>query len=207
MKLSTVLAALAVAAAAVGLAASAAQPGVDAKRLTAARPGEWLAVGRTYDEQRFSPLARINPSNVGKLGLAWFADLDTARGQEATPLMIDGRIYVSTAWSMVKAYDARTGRPLWAFDPKVPRATVVKACCDAVNRGVAAWGDRLFVGTLDGRLIALDRATGKPAWSVVTVDPSKPYTITGAPRIIDGKVIIGNGGAEFGVRGYITAYD
>lgn len=211
MKLSAVLAALVVTAAAVGLAALAAggtgSQGVDAKRLVAARQGEWLSVGRTYDEQRFSPLAKINQSNVGKLGLAWFADLDTARGQEATPLMIDGKIYVSTAWSMVKAFDARTGRPLWAFDPKVPRETVVKACCDAVNRGVAAWGDKLFVGTLDGRLIALDRATGKQVWSVVTVDQSKAYTITGAPRVIDGKVIIGNGGAEFGVRGYVSAYD
>lgn len=174
---------------------------------TIGKPGEWLSTGRTYDEQRYSPLDRINTGNVGQLGLAWYADLDTARGQEATPLMIDGALYVSTAWSMVKAYDAATGKPLWSFDPQVPRETVVKACCDAVNRGVAAWGDKLFVGTLDGRLIALDRKTGKQIWSVVTVDQSKDYTITGAPRVIKGKVIIGNGGAEFGVRGYVTAYD
>ncbi|HEX7759344.1 MAG TPA: PQQ-dependent dehydrogenase, methanol/ethanol family [Caulobacteraceae bacterium] len=181
--------------------------GVDAHRIVAAAKGEWLSVGRTYDEQRFSPLDGINRSNVSQLGLAWYADLDTARGQEATPLMIDGKLYVSTAWSMVKAFDGKTGQLLWSFDPKVPRETVAKACCDAVNRGVAAWGDKVFVGTLDGRLIALDRATGKPAWSVVTVDQTKPYTITGAPRVIDGKVIIGNGGAEYGVRGYVTAYD
>jgi alcohol dehydrogenase (cytochrome c)/quinohemoprotein ethanol dehydrogenase len=181
--------------------------GVDGARIAAGAPGEWLSTGRTYDEQRFSPLAQIGAGNVGQLGLAWSADLDTARGQEATPLMIDGALYVSTAWSMVKAYDARTGKPLWSYDPEVPRETLVKACCDAVNRGVAAWGDRLFVGTLDGRLVALDRATGKPVWSVVTLDQTKNYTITGAPRVMGGMVIIGNGGAEFGARGYVTAYD
>ena len=183
--------------------------GVTAARIVAAdrEPGNWLTTGRTYDEQRFSPLTQINGGNAAQLGLAWYADLDTQRGQEATPLMIDGRLYVSTAWSMVKAFDARTGKLLWAYDPKVPRETVAKACCDAVNRGVAAWGDKIYVGTLDGQLVALDAATGRPAWSVVTVDQSKAYTITGAPRIIKGRVIIGNGGAEFGVRGYITAYD
>ncbi|MEO8374692.1 MAG: PQQ-dependent dehydrogenase, methanol/ethanol family [Sphingomonas bacterium] len=181
--------------------------GLDAAHIAAAAPEQWLSTGRTYDEQRFSPLDAIAQGNVGKLGLAWFADLDTARGQEGTPLMIDGTLYVSTAWSMVKAYDARTGKPLWSYDPKVPRETVVKACCDAVNRGVAAWGDKIFVGTLDGRLVALDRATGKPVWSVVTVDQTGNYTVTGAPRVVDGLVVIGNGGAEFGARGYVTAYD
>jgi alcohol dehydrogenase (cytochrome c)/quinohemoprotein ethanol dehydrogenase len=167
----------------------------------------WMSYGRTYDEQRFSPADQINTGNVGKLGLAWFADLDTARGQEATPLVIDGKIYITTAWSKVKAYDGVTGKPLWEYDPKVPGQTAVKACCDVVNRGLGAWGDSLFLGTLDGRLISLDRNTGKVNWSVVTVDQSKDYTITGAPRVIKGMVIIGNGGAEFGVRGYVTAYD
>jgi alcohol dehydrogenase (cytochrome c)/quinohemoprotein ethanol dehydrogenase len=183
--------------------------GVTARRIIAAdsTPGEWLTTGRSYSEQRFSPLTQINTATAGKLGLAWFSDMDTARGQEATPLMVDGKLFVSTAWSKVRAFDARTGKPLWSFDPKVPRETLVKACCDAVNRGVAAWGNKIYVGTLDGRLIALDAATGKQLWSVVTVDQSKAYTITGAPRIIKGRVIIGNGGAEYGVRGYITAYD
>ncbi len=168
---------------------------------------DWLTTGRTYDEQRFSPLEQINTKNVSSLGLAWYADMDTARGQEATPLVIDGRIYVSTAWSKVKAYDGVSGKLLWDYDPKVPGATAVKACCDVVNRGLAAWGRRLYIGTLDGRLIALDRDTGQPVWTTMTVDPSIPYTITGAPRIIDGRVLIGNGGAEMGVRGYVTAYD
>jgi quinohemoprotein ethanol dehydrogenase len=195
--------------AAVDAASRAAAGGVTAQRIVAAAsdPTQWLSTGRGYDEQRFSPLAQINTANAAKLGLAWYSDLDTARGQEATPLMVDGKLFVSTAWSMVKAFDARTGKLLWSYDPKVPRETLVKACCDAVNRGVAAWGNKIYVGTLDGRLIALDAATGKPAWSVVTVDQSKAYTITGAPRIIKGRVIIGNGGAEYGVRGYVTAYD
>lgn len=167
----------------------------------------WVSHGRTYSEQRFSPLDGVNRENVGQLGLAWYADMDTGRGQEATPLVIDGKLYLTTAWSKVKAFDATTGAKLWEYDPEVPGETAVKACCDVVNRGLAAWGDKLFFGTLDGRLIALDRETGKVAWEKVTVDQSKSYTITGAPRVIDGKVIIGNGGAEFGVRGFVAAYD
>jgi quinohemoprotein ethanol dehydrogenase len=182
---------------------------VDGARIAAAdkEPGNWMSYGRTYDEQRFSPLTKINADNVKGLGLAWYADLDTNRGQEATPIVVDGKLYVSTAWSMVKAYDAATGAQLWAYDPQVPRDTVVNACCDAVNRGVAVYRGKIYVGTLDGRLVALDAATGKEAWSVVTVDQTKPFTITGAPRVVKGKVLIGNGGAEFGVRGYVTAYD
>ncbi|WP_408609456.1 PQQ-dependent dehydrogenase, methanol/ethanol family [Altererythrobacter lutimaris] len=167
----------------------------------------WITHGRTYSEQRFSPLDKVNASNVGELGLAWFADMDTARGQEATPLVMDGKLYLTTAWSKVKAFDAATGEPLWEYDPEVPGETAVKACCDVVNRGLATWGDSLFLGTLDGRLVALDRDTGAVQWEKVTVDQDQSYTITGAPRVIDGKVIIGNGGAEFGVRGYIAAYD
>lgn len=192
------------------IADSSTLPGaVNADRLLAAAQNnnEWLSYGRTYDEQRFSPADAINQATVKDLGLTWFADMDTARGQEATPLVIDGNIYITTAWSKVKAYDGATGKPLWDFDPEVPGETGVKACCDVVNRGLAAWGDKLFFGTLDGRLIGLDRATGKQVWSTVTVDQSKPYTITGAPRVINGMVLIGNGGAELGVRGYVTAYD
>jgi len=182
---------------------------VNAARLdNADREGSnWLSYGRTYSEQRYSPLTRISADNAKQLGLAWYADLDTDRGQEATPLVIDGVLYVSTAWSMVKAYDARTGSPLWSYDPQVPRQLGVNACCDVVNRGVAAWNGKIYVGTLDGRLVAIDARTGKPVWSVVTVDQSKPYTITGAPRAFRGKVVIGNSGGEYGVRGYISAYD
>src|SRR3546814_124628 len=168
---------------------------------------DWAGIGYSYDEQRFSPLTDINDKNVGELGIAWYADLDDARGQEATPVVVDGVMYVTHAWSKVSAWDAATGKSLWTFDPKVPGERAVNACCDVVNRGVALWGDKLFVGTIDGRLIALDRKTGAPIWSTQTFDKRKPYTITGAPRVVKDMVLIGNGGAEFGVRGYVTAYD
>jgi len=168
---------------------------------------DWGAIGFNYDEQRFSPLTDISDKNVGELGIAWTADLEDARGQEATPVVVDGVMYVTHAWSKVSAWDAATGKPLWKFDPKVPGESAVNACCDVVNRGVALWGDKVFVGTIDGRLIALDRKTGTEMWSTLTVDPAKPYTITGAPRVVKDMVLIGNGGAEFGVRGYVTAYE
>jgi quinohemoprotein ethanol dehydrogenase len=182
---------------------------VDGARIINAdsEPGSWMSHGRTYSEQRFSPLEQITRENVGTLGLTWFADLDTNRGQEATPLVVDGVLYVSTAWSKVKAYDAKTGKSLWNFDPQVPGQFGVNACCDVVNRGVAVWKGKVFVGTIDGRLIALDSTNGNKLWDVITVDQTKPYTITGAPRVVKGKVLIGNGGAELGVRGYVSAYD
>lgn len=167
----------------------------------------WPGIGFSYDEQRFSPLTDINDGNVEKLGIAWFAHLEDARGQEATPVIVDGILYVSHAWSKVTAWNASTGKKLWSYDPKVPGERAVSACCDVVNRGVAVWGDKLYVATLDGRLVALDRKSGAQLWSTQTFDPSKPYTITGAPRVVKDMVLIGNGGAEFGVRGYVTAYD
>jgi quinohemoprotein ethanol dehydrogenase len=168
---------------------------------------DWLSYGRTHDEQRFSPLEAINPETVKGLGLAWSADLDTNRGQEATPIVVDGVIYISTAWSMVKAYDAVSGKQLWSYDPKVPRETLIRVCCDAVNRGVAVYNNKIFVASLDGRLIALDAKTGKEVWSKMTVPDQKSYAITGAPRIIKGRVIIGSAGAEYKARGYIAAFD
>lgn len=182
---------------------------VDTARLLKAdsEPGQWLAVGRTYDEQRFSPLTKIDAGNVSQLGLAWHYDLDTNRGQEASPIVIDGVLYVTSAWSKLFAFNARTGKLLWKYDPQVPGAIGIKGCCDVVNRGVAAWKGRIYLGAYDGRLIALDAKTGKVVWSVQTTDPSRAYTITGAPRIANGKVIIGNAGSEIGVRGYVSAYD
>jgi len=187
----------------------AAAAAVTARRLVHAgsEPGQWMSVGRTYDEQRYSPLARINVKNVGTLGLAWYADFDTNRGQEATPLAIDGVLYVSTAWSKVKAFDARSGSLLWAYDPKVPGEFAGRGCCDVVNRGLAAWNGKIYVASYDGRLIALDAKTGAVRWEVLTIDHDKPVTSTGAPRAIDGKILIGNAGGEFGVRGYLSAYD
>jgi quinohemoprotein ethanol dehydrogenase len=183
---------------------------VDMARLQAAErePGQWMSPGRTFGEQHFSPLRQIDADQVKRLGLAWYYDLDAAhRGQESTPLEIDGVMYVTSAWSKVFALNARTGMPLWTYDPKVPGHAAVNACCDVVNRGVAAWKGRIFVGTLDGRLIALNAASGKPAWVVKTVPEGGRYTITGAPRIVKNLVLIGNGGGEMGIRGYVTAYD
>jgi quinohemoprotein ethanol dehydrogenase len=184
---------------------------VDAARLLAAdapgNAGQWMSHGRDYSEQRHSPLAKINATNVKDLGLAWFADFDTRRGQESTPVVVDGVMYVTTAWSKVHAYDAKTGQELWKFDPKVPGEWGVNACCDVVNRGVAAWNGKVYVATIDARLIALDAATGKVVWDVLTIEPGQPYAITGAPRIAKGKVLIGQGGSEFSQRGYLSAYD
>jgi len=168
---------------------------------------EWSNIGFDAKEQRHSPLDQINEENVSELGIAWFKDLPDARGQEATPVMVDGKLYISTAWSKVFAYDAKTGEELWSYDPEVPGEKAVDACCDVVNRGVAINRGKLFFGTIDGRLIALDANTGARLWETQTTDNSKPYTITGAPRVVKNMVIIGNGGAEFGVRGYLSAYD
>lgn len=168
---------------------------------------EWPQYGRTADEQRYSPLDEVNSETVSRLGVSWFAEFDTDRGQEATPIMVDGVLYVSSAWSKVFAFDAGTGRKLWSFDPKVPPQTLFTGCCDAVNRGVAVADGRVFVASLDGRLIALDAKDGRQIWSTDTVDRSKPYTSSGAPRVVGNLVLIGNSGAEYGVRGYISAYD
>lgn len=182
---------------------------VDDKALLDAdkNPGNWLSHGRNYSEDRYSTLEEVNKETVNRLGLAWSLDLGFKRGFEATPVVVDGIMYVSGAWSKVFAIDARNGKLIWTYDPKVPGRIGVKACCDVVNRGVAIYKGKVYAGALDGRLVALDAADGKLAWEVWTVDTSKYYTITGAPRIVKGKVIIGNGGAEYGVRGYITAYD
>src|SRR5262245_34905328 len=169
--------------------------------------GEWLTTGRTYSEQRFSPLDQIHDKNVGRLHEVWSFETGLGRGHEATPIVHDGVLFFTGSWSVVFAVDARTGKQLWKYDPQVEKITAQKACCDVVNRGAAIYKGRVYVGVLDGRLVALDEKTGAPVWSVVTVDQSRPYTITGAPRIVDGKVIIGNGGAELGVRGYVSAYD
>ena len=173
-----------------------------------ATSNDWPTIGLDYAETRFSKLNQINAQNVGKLGLVWSYPLESSRGVEATPLVVDGIMYVTASWSVVHAIDARTGKRLWSYDPKVDKEKGYKGCCDVVNRGVALWKGKVFVGVYDGRLVALDAVTGKVAWEKDTVvSKEHSYTITGAPRVFNGKVIIGNGGAEYGARGYITAYD
>ncbi len=182
---------------------------VDGERISNAdsEPGNWMAHGRTYGEQRYSPLTGITEDNVSELGLAWHWETGTKQGLEATPIVVDGVMYISVTWGEVFALNAKTGEMLWKGDFNVDRSRGKFACCDVINRGVAVWKGKVFVGTLDGRLVAVDAKTGKVVWEKLTIDLERPYTITGAPRIVKDKVVIGNGGAEFGVRGYITAYD
>ncbi len=182
---------------------------VTAKRLAnaASEPSQWMTYGGNYEEHRFSGLKQIDKNTVKDLGLVWFADYDTNLQQAGTPLYIDGVIYVSTAWSKIYAYDAKTGTQLWQYNPKTPGEWIQKVCCGIVNRGIAAWNGKIYIGTLEGKLVAVDAKTGKEAWSVLTIDPKQHYSITSAPRIANGKVFIGNSGGEFGVRGYISSYD
>jgi alcohol dehydrogenase (cytochrome c)/quinohemoprotein ethanol dehydrogenase len=172
-----------------------------------AEPSQWLTYGGDYNEQRYSRLTAINRENVKQLGLTWFADYDTNLSQDGTPLYIDGVIYVSTAWTKVYAFDAATGKTLWEYDPKTPGEWIRNVCCGIVNRGIAAYQGKIYLGTLDGRLVALDARDGKEVWSTLTVDKSKHYSITSAPRIAKGKVFLGVSGGEYGIRGYISAYD
>lgn len=180
---------------------------VDGQKIIHQANGDWLSNGRTYSEQRFSPLSAINKSNVKDLGVAWEFRTYSVRGLEATPIVSDGIMFISAPWSIVWALDAKTGKQLWTYDPQVPGAWGRYACCDVVNRGVAVWKGAVYVATLDGRLIKLDAKTGKPIWDINTIDRNRAYSITGAPRVINGLVIIGNGGAEYDTRGYLTAYD
>jgi quinohemoprotein ethanol dehydrogenase len=168
---------------------------------------EWLSYGGTPDEQRHSRLTKISKDTLNDLGVAWTYDLKTGRGIETTPIVADGVMYATSSWSVLHALDAKTGKELWVYDPAADKAVGVDACCDVVNRGVAIHDGVLFLGVIDGRLEAIDAKTGKRLWSVQTVDRSKPYTITGAPRVVKNMVLIGNGGAELGVRGYLSAYD
>jgi len=212
--LKTVLAGSALAALAFGTSTAQQAPNpaahVDeaAVRANAATGREWPSYGLNHSENRFSPLRGVTAENADKLGLAWSYDLGSRRGVQATPLVVGGVMYVTGSWSVVHALDARTGAPLWTFDPEVPREHGEKGCCDVVNRGVAVHRGKVFVASYDGRLFALDAANGKVSWQKDTItDRTRPYTITGAPRVIAGNVVIGNGGAEYGVRGYLTAYD
>jgi len=179
----------------------------DARMANAAsEPQNWLLHSGTHMAQNYSALDQINVGNIKDLKPAWQLEFDTNRGQESTPIVVDGVAYVTTAWSKVYAVDAKTGKQLWFYDPKVPGQSGAKGCCDVVNRGAAVYKGRVYSGTWDGRLIALDARTGKLVWSTQTVDPDSVLTVTSAPRIANGLVYIGNAGGDFGGRGYVTAY-
>jgi quinohemoprotein ethanol dehydrogenase len=169
---------------------------------------DWPTIGLDYAETRFSRLSQITSDNIKGLGLVWSYNLESERGVEATPVVVDGIMYQTASWSVVHAIDARTGKKIWTFDPGVNREQGYKGCCDVVNRGVALWKGKVYVAAYDGRLIALDAASGQKVWEKDTlIDHDHSYTVTGAPRVFNGKVLIGNGGAEYGARGYVTAYD
>ena len=174
-----------------------------------ARGDNWLAFGRTYSEQRFSPLTQVNSLNIADLSVDWYLDLPDDRGLTSTPLVVDGILYFIGSMNVVRAVDGATGEVLWEYDPDIVghAAHRMRSGWDH-NRGIGFWKGKVYVATWDGRLNAVDAATGEELWSVMTVDPSAHYYITGAPKIFKGKVLIGNGGADRGAsRGYVTAYD
>jgi quinohemoprotein ethanol dehydrogenase len=183
---------------------------VDEARLANAdaEPHNWYGTNRGLAEDHYSPLTEIDQGNVSTLGFAWHYKTRSTRGLEASPVVIDGVMYTSGNWGRVYAVDAKSGTEVWTYDPKVPGEWARRACCDIVNRGVEVWKGRVYVASLDGFMIALDAATGREVWRRDTlIDRTRFQTITGAPQIAGGKVIIGNSGGELGVRGYITAYD
>ena len=183
---------------------------VDLARLqaVATEPGAWLTSGRDAGKTHYSPLDFINQENVSRLGFAWQLETGTVRGMEATPIVVDGVMYTSGVAGRVYALDARDGKVLWRFEPQVDLRNARSACCDLVNRGVAVWQGKVYVGTFDGTLYSLDASDGKVLWKVDTIeDHKRAYSVTGAPQIAGKVVVIGNGGAEFDSRGYVTAYD
>jgi quinohemoprotein ethanol dehydrogenase len=180
-----------------------------AREIEAQSAAEWPSDGRDYTAQRYSPLTQIDASNVGQLGLAWFDQYDTFRGVEATPIYADGVLYNTLPFNITIAYDATTGERLWTYDPEVPREFGRFACCEPVSRGLAMHGNKVIIATLDGRLIALDKASGQPVWSTRTfpLESGYAYSITGAPRVFGDKVVVGQSGGDFGVRGFAAAFD
>lgn len=172
-----------------------------------ANQGDWLSYGRNYQEDRYSELEQISKETIKDLGLAWTIDLDTKRGIQSTPIVVDGIMFFSGPWSVVYAVDVRKGELIWEYDPKVPRGKAVELCCGVVNRGVTLYKGDIFFGTLDGRLVSIDAADASLNWEVMTVPTDKKYSITGAPRIVKGNVLIGNGGAEMDARGFVSAYN
>jgi PQQ-dependent dehydrogenase (methanol/ethanol family) len=184
---------------------------VDDATLLKPPDGDWVTYGRDYHETHHSPLKQIDQSNVSRLGVAWSVEVGSQGKIETTPIIWDGMLFGTSTWSVVYAVDIRTGTLKWKWDPGLVKGGFSQGgprfCCGPVNRGVAIYKGRVYVGLLDGRLVALNALTGEIDWSIQTTPAGTDYSITGAPRIVRGKVLIGNGGGEYGVRGYLTAYD
>jgi quinohemoprotein ethanol dehydrogenase len=183
---------------------------VDAQRLANidAEPGQWLTGGRDAGNTHFSPLTLIDKANVARVGFAWEYQTGTNRGMQATPIVVDGVMYTSGVAGRVYALDAANGKLLWQFEPPLKLKNARGSCCDIVNRGVAVWNGKVYVGSFEGILFALDARDGKVLWQADTfIDKTRAYSITGAPQIAGSVVVIGNGGAEFDTRGYVSAYD
>jgi quinohemoprotein ethanol dehydrogenase len=199
--------------AAMVVACASATGGSDASRKASADPAakvtdQWAAHGGDHSEQRFSPLKQINVDTVANLGVAWHADMPERGGYQTTPLVVDGVMVVTTPWSKAYGFDIRTGEQLWKYDPQVPREIAATSlCCNVSNRGAAHWNGKAIWGTLDGRLIAVNLKTGEKVWEAQTTDPEKALSITGAPRIGNGIVFMGQAGAEYHQRGYMAAWD
>ena len=183
---------------------------IDRERLlnVASEPGSWLTSGRDFGETHYSPLDQINRQTADRLGFAWQYETFTKRGLEATPIVVDGVMYTSGVMGRVYALNAKTGEELWTFDPEVDPQVDRGTCCDEVNRGVSVWKGKIYVAAFDGRLFALDGKDGKVIWQADTIiDHKRGYSSTGAPEVAGNVVVIGNGGAEYDARGYVSAYD
>src|SRR5208282_5960469 len=189
------------------MAATAAITPVSQQQLAeAAKDGSnFLATNANYEQTRFYPNDQINRSNVGHLHPAWIFATEVKESMETSPIIVNGVMYVTTSYSHVYALDAKTGEEIWHYKPKLGPVTTV--CCGPNNRGVAVYGDKVYLGTLDARLIALDAKTGSVVWQQQLADPEVGYSETMAPTAVDGKILIGTNGGEYGIRGFVKAYD
>ncbi len=181
----------------------------DAALSTTGDGSNWLAYGRNYSENRFSPLTEVNTETVKRLGVEWVLDLPNDRTLTSTPIVVDGVMYFTGSYSKTRAVDVKTGKVLWEYDPESIRhaGDKLRIMWDT-SRGLAFWKGKVIIATIDGRLVAIDAKTGTRVWETNTIVPDKYYYITGAPRVFRGKVLIGNGGTEQNAaRGYVTAYD
>ncbi len=178
----------------------------DERLLHAAQePQNWLTYSGTYSSQRYSTLDQITPANAKNLEMQWVFQADSLQKMEATPIVVDGVMYVTQAPNDVVALDARMGRAFWTYQYDVsPEA---RLCCGSVNRGLAIHGNTLFMGTVDGHLVALDATSGRVVWNIEIADPKLGYSITEAPLVVKDKVIVGPAGGEYGIRGFIAAYN